>query len=225
MPTKSGQRLKAALKAPVADEQQPPLERPRVVVADDAATRLGVRIALQGLVDICAEVGDTAHAIRAAKQYQPQICVIGQGIDGDGLAAVRGVCRAAPDAKVVFIGHQNDADGMLDAVRCGAIGYIPSNVDVDALRRIIKAVVADEAILPRAMIRDVLLELRMGADESADLTRREVQILGMLRRGHSTASIAGRLEIETVTVRRHVSSIVRKLGVENRAMLIDEPAS
>jgi DNA-binding CsgD family transcriptional regulator len=54
------------------------------------------------------------------------------------------------------------------------------------------------------------------------LTGREAQVLGLLRRGHSTQAIAERLEIAPVTVRRHISDVVHKLGVETRSDLIDD---
>jgi DNA-binding CsgD family transcriptional regulator len=69
------------------------------------------------------------------------------------------------------------------------------------------------------MVRDLLLELR-GIGYGEGLTQREAQVLGMLRRGHPTAAIAARLGITPVTVRRHISRLVHKLGVETRAGLL-----
>ena len=109
---------------------------------------------------------------------------------------------------------------MLDAVRAGAIGYVPGPLDGDHLRRIIDAVVAGEAVIPRSMVLELLLELRSGGAGGDALTGRESQVLGMLRRGQSTAAIAERLQITPVTVRRHVSELVRKLGVEDRSELV-----
>ena len=69
------------------------------------------------------------------------------------------------------------------------------------------------------MVLELLLELRGGGTGTDALTSREAQVLGMLRRGQTTAEIADRLAIAPVTVRRHISQLVRKLGVENRAAL------
>jgi DNA-binding NarL/FixJ family response regulator len=68
------------------------------------------------------------------------------------------------------------------------------------------------------MVLELVLELRGGHSDDL-LTGREAQVLGMLRRGHTTAAIAERLQIAPVTVRRHISELVHKLGVENRAAL------
>jgi DNA-binding NarL/FixJ family response regulator len=87
---------------------------------------------------------------------------------------------------------------------------------------VISLVEAKEAIVPRAMVLDLIMELRSGGSGGGHLTGRETQVLGMLRRGHTTAAIAKRLEITPVTVRRHISELVHKLGVEDRTALVGD---
>ena len=194
----------------------PLIPRLRLLIADYAPTRAGIRMALEGDVDICAEAGDAELAIRAAKREQPEVCLVGREIPGDALLAVRGICRAAPAAAVVLLAAERDVDDLLEAVRAGATGYVPGAIDAGRLCRIIRAVAAKEAVVPRSLVLELMLELR-GSDAGSDgLTGRESQVLGMLRRGHTTAVIAERLQITPVTVRRHVSELVRKLGVEDR---------
>jgi DNA-binding NarL/FixJ family response regulator len=151
---------------------------------------------------------------------QPDVCLVGREIPGDGLAAVRGISRAAPRAAVVVLAQERDVDDLLDAVRSGAIGYQPDGLNGERLRGIIRAAASNEAVIPRSMILEILLELRNGGAGADGLTPREAQVLGMLRRGHSTAAIAERLEIAPVTVRRHISDLVHKLGVADRSALI-----
>jgi DNA-binding NarL/FixJ family response regulator len=169
---------------------------------------------------ICAEADDAEHAIRLAKQLQPDVCLVGRDVAGDGLASVRGICRAAPGCAVVVLSEVRDVEDMLDAVRAGAVGYVPGPLDGDRLRRIVAAVIANEAVVPRTMVHELLLELRSGGRGVDALTGRESQVLGMLRRGQTTAAIADRLHITPVTVRRHISELVRKLGVADRSELI-----
>jgi NarL family two-component system response regulator LiaR len=193
----------------------------RLLIADNAPMRLGIRMALHEQATVCAEAGDCEQAIRAAKREQPDVCLVGRSLPGDGLAAVRGICRAAPNAAVIVLADISDADDLLAAIRAGAVGYMPGSLDAARLQNIINAVMSKEAVVPRAMVLDLLLELR-GAVVGADaLTGREAQVLGMLRRGHSTATIAARLAITPVTVRRHISQLVQKLGVEDRSGLTD----
>ena len=177
--------------------------------------RAGIQMGLDGRVEVCAEAGDAQHAIRAARREQPDVCIVGRDIPGDGLAAVRGISRAAPNSAVVMLAETGDADDLLDAVRGGAVGYVSGVLSASHLGKVVDAIMAGEAVIPRSMVSELLLELR-GAGA---LTGREAQVLAMLRRGHTTASIAGRLRIKPVTVRRHISEIVHKLGAEDRDAL------
>jgi DNA-binding NarL/FixJ family response regulator len=192
--------------------------RLKLLIADREATRAGIRLALNGEVEVCGEATGIEGAIRTAKTEQPDLCLIGADFSGDGVAAVRGVCRAAPNAAVVVLAPENDVELLLDCVRAGAVGYVPGAIDAEQLRRVVRAVAANEAIVPRNMVLELLLELR--GTESDGLTGRESQVLGLLRRGHSTAQIAARLQIAPVTVRRHIAELVHKMGVENRAGLL-----
>jgi DNA-binding NarL/FixJ family response regulator len=198
---------------------------PRMLIADREATRLGIRMALDGEVSVCAEASDAEQAIRAAKREAPDLCLIGRQLCGDGLATIRGICRAAPLTAVVILAPEPDVEDLLAGVRAGAIGYVPGPLDAPRLRRVVRAVAYNEAIVPRAMVLELVLELRGTGSGGDGLSARESQVLGMLRRGHSTADIASRLDIAPVTVRRHISDLVHKLGVEDRSALIGPPSS
>lgn len=190
-----------------------------LLVADDHATRLGIRMALAEEMQICAEAENAEQAIRAAKAEQPDVCLIGRELPGDGLGAVRAICRAAPHTAVVLLAAVRDVDEMLEAVRGGAMGYMPGPLDAERLLRIIYAVSRREAVMPRSLVMDLMLELRGGAAESDLLTGRETEVLSMLRRGQPTRAIAVRLGIAPSTVRRHISELMHKLGVSDRREL------
>jgi DNA-binding NarL/FixJ family response regulator len=192
----------------------------KVLIADHPATRLGIRMALGAEVRICAEADDVESAIRRAKYTQPDVAFVGRDCLSDWRVAVRGVCRAAPDCAVVVLASSEDPEDMLESVRAGAVGYVPGSLDATHLMRVFRAAADHEAIVPQSMMMDLLEELRGGRESSDALTRREAQILGMLRRDHSTAWIAERLQITPVTVRRHISELVRKLGAESRSDLL-----
>jgi DNA-binding NarL/FixJ family response regulator len=191
-----------------------------LLIADCPATRLGIRTALDGGVEVCAEAGDAEQAIRAAKREQPDLCLIGADIKGPRYNIVRAMTRVAPRAAIVVLAHEPDADDLLDSVRAGAIGYVPGPIDADHLRRVVQAVDANEAVVPRSMVLELMLELRGAGTGGDGLSSRECQVLGMLRRGHTTAEIAQRLQIAPVTVRRHISELVHKLGVGDRSALV-----
>jgi DNA-binding NarL/FixJ family response regulator len=188
-----------------------------LLLADNESKRIGIRMALSGDVDVCAEAEDAEHAIRAAKREQPDVCLVGRTIVGDGIRAARGICRAAPKAAVVLVADAIDADDLVDAVRAGAVGYVSvGDLHAAGLQRILWAAADGEAIVPRATVRRLLEELQYRGE---GLSARERQVLSMLRRGFSTAAIAERLGITPTTVRRHISDLVHKLGVKDRSGL------
>ena len=71
-----------------------------------------------------------------------------------------GATRAAPRAAVVVLSDVVEADAMLEAVRAGAVGYVPGGISVERLRKVLLAVDANEAVLPRSLVRDLLLEIQ-----------------------------------------------------------------
>jgi DNA-binding NarL/FixJ family response regulator len=193
----------------------------RLLVADHEVVRAGVRVALEQEVEICCETDDAEEAIRQAELAKPDICLVGWEIYGGGLHAVRGILKAVPSAAVIVVAETTDVDDMLDALRAGAVGYVPGGVDIHGLRRVVRAVAAHEAAVPRSLVRALIGELRAAAELGAQgVTGREAQVLSMLHRGHSTSDIAARLEISPVTVRRHISDLEKKLGVEDRVGLM-----
>lgn len=170
-------------------------------------------------VEVCAEAGDADAAVAAAGREQPDVCIVGLELPGGGAKAVAGICAAAPASAVVALAAAPDVEDLLELVRSGAVGYLPASIEPASLRRVVRAVAAGEAAVPRAMVRDLARELHGTGGTPGRLTRREAQVLGMVRRGLSTSAIAERLAISPVTVRRHVSALMDKFGVRDRAGL------
>jgi DNA-binding NarL/FixJ family response regulator len=199
------------------------LNRPaKLLIADFGATRLGVRMALADQeVEISAEADNATQAIAGAKLAQPDICLVGSELPGGGMAAVRGIQQGAPGAAIVVLGGIGDAGELLTAIRAGAIGYVPGTITREQLRGVFQAVLAGEAVVPPSMVRILIRELHKSAAlVDGEVTSRQAQVLDLLRRRHSPAEIARRLEISPVTVRRHMSDLVRKLGLEDRGGLM-----
>src|SRR5689334_20009578 len=92
-------------------------ERPtRLLIAEHPATCRGIAVVLGDSVQICAEVADSTQAIRMATQEQPEVCIVGRDIPGGGLRAVRGICRAAPNAAVIVLAADRDVDDLLECI-------------------------------------------------------------------------------------------------------------
>jgi DNA-binding NarL/FixJ family response regulator len=203
----------------------------RVLIADDhPPTRAGVRAALeQNDFAICGEAATARDAVETALRERPDICLLDIHMPGSGIAAASEISSALPEAAIVMLTiSQNDED-LFDALKAGAVGYLLKDTDPGRLPHALRGVLEGEAALPRALVARVIAEFR---DQSAhrrlsfagrpaiELTSREWQVLELLRDGSSTKEIAERLFISRVTVRTHISSILRKLRAPSREAAI-----
>ena len=199
----------------------------RVLLADDhAPTRSGVRQVLErdGFV-VCAEVASGAAAVEAALAEQPNVCLLDIRMPGGGIAAASAIAEALPDAAIVMLTVSRDDADLFDALRAGACGYLLKDVDRAELPDALRGALAGEAPLPANLVARLIEEFRergrrkrllLKHNPGVQLRNREWEVLELLRDGLSTAEIAQRLFIAEVTVRTHVSSILKKLRVPDR---------
>jgi DNA-binding NarL/FixJ family response regulator len=200
---------------------------PRVVIADHhPASRVGLRLTLEGAgFHVVAEAGTGEQAAALAAALRPDACLLAIDIRGGGTVAARAISTRAPGTAVVMLTGRVDGDDLVDAVIAGASGVVLRTIAPERLPVVIRRAIAGEAVIPRALGRRVLEELRRrgncaagpDARERADgLTPREGEVTQLVQRGMSTREIAARLGIAEVTVRRHVSAALRKLEVPDR---------
>jgi DNA-binding NarL/FixJ family response regulator len=200
---------------------------PRVLIADDhAPTRTGVRMALEREgMEVCAEAASAAEAVEAAVREHPDVCVLDMHMPGGGASAASCITLRLPDTIVLMLSVSREHEDLVESLRRGAAGYLLKDMDPAGLAVAIRAALRGEAVIPRRLAADVIEELRdrPGARQyaqqphgTAALSSREWEILELLREGAGTAEMAGRLFLSQVTVRRHVSSILHKLGVTSR---------
>jgi DNA-binding NarL/FixJ family response regulator len=202
-------------------------EAPRVLIADgDAATRAGLRVALtRAGFQVVAEARERDAALDAAVGERPDLVLVSVDLPGGGLDAVRTITLRLPAAKVVVLSSHPSGEELVDAVLAGASGYLGSGMSLTRLPHALRGVLAGEVALPRGHSRHLLEALRfrdagralIAAHSAAKLTDREWEVLQLLAENASTATMAQRLGISEVTVRRHVSSLVAKLDVTDRA--------
>jgi len=202
----------------------------RVLVADDhAPTRDDVRRALDadGRFNICCEVADAAEAVQAAVRKQPDICLLHIRMPGSGLAAAWEIAARLPQAKIVMLTVSDEDTDLFTALRAGADGYLLKNMNMRRLPDALHGVCAGEAAMPRELVARVLERFHgreprwrplVAADVSEGrLTSREWEVLALLARRYTTAEIAASLVLSASAVRAHITSVVRKLQVEDRA--------
>jgi len=202
--------------------------RTSVLIADtDHYVRAGIRVFLEDSgFDVCAEAGDAEHAIAAALDVRPDVCLLDQDLTGSSVVATREICRRLPHAAVVIMGGSVDRDGVLDALRAGAQGYLSKDVDGQGLCHALRGAAAGEAVIPRRLVTTILGALDEDDESHATLadgrdirlTARERDVARLLQKQMSTAEMAAALGIAAVTVRRHLQSLLRKLGTSDRAV-------
>ncbi len=210
---------------------------PTVVIADDhQITRLGVRMALLGDgFDVVGEADDGAGALKTVLAKEPDVCLLDIRMPGGGLEAAQAISEQVPATAIVMLTVSDSTEDILAALRAGAVGYLPKDTRPDRLAAALCGVLKGEAALPRTLVGRVLSEFRGLRTPTADpvrvggveLTPRESEILRLLRAGKTTIEIGEMLSLSPITVRRHISSGVAKLGVADRdaALRAIEPLS
>ena len=202
----------------------------RVVIADDhPPQRAGIRAALEdGGFEVVAEVGDAKGAVAASIEHHPDVALLDIHMPGSGLIAAAAIADQVPGTAVVMLTVSRNDDDLFAALRAGAAGYLLKDTDPDRLPLALDGVLNGEAALPRTLVSRLMDEFRqrdrrrgvLNADGRSSLTSREMEILGLLREGLSTKEIGTRLFITPVTVRTHISSVLKKLKVPDRAAAI-----
>jgi DNA-binding NarL/FixJ family response regulator len=199
----------------------------RILLAEgDRPTRAGLRIAVRraGFAPV-DEAGSLAEALAAAGEHRPDVALIAADLAGGGMETTRRLVRLHPKVRVIVLSSQLGEDELLEAVLAGATGYLAKDMSVERLPHAIQGVLAGEVALPRLHADKLLAEVRgrnaarerVTARTGARLTDREWDVLQLLAEDASTAEIAQRLRISQVTARRHISTLLAKLGVSDRA--------
>jgi DNA-binding NarL/FixJ family response regulator len=203
------------------------MTEPRVLLADaDEPTRMGLRMALRSTgFDVVGEAGDAAETRDAVIASSPDLVVVSTDLPGGGMDVMAEIAASRPGVRLVLLTERPSGGELLAAVLAGASGYLSRDVSPDRLPAALKGILAGEVALPRRYSARLLDELRsrrtqraaVSAHAETGITDREWEVLQLLAEDCTTAQMAQRLRISEVTVRRHVSKVVAKLGVADRA--------
>jgi DNA-binding NarL/FixJ family response regulator len=199
----------------------------RTLVVDDHPL---TRAALVGLLEqhrfpVVGEAADGLEAVESARRLQPDLVLLDLTMPGGGgLEALPKVRAASPDSEVVVLTASGTEDDLLAAIRAGAAGYLLKTEAPERIAEFLEGVAHGEAALSGEVARRLLDRVREGGrldsgvpDAIAErLSAREVEVLLLLDEHLGTDQIARRLFISEHTVRSHVKSLLRKLGVSSR---------
>jgi DNA-binding NarL/FixJ family response regulator len=204
----------------------------RVLLADDQAlVRAGFRALLdaQPDIDVVAEAGNGAEAVRLAVQLRPDVVLMDIRMPGtDGLAATRQIAAdpRLADVHVVILTTFELDEYVFTALRTGASGFLVKDTEPADLITGVRAVARGDALLSPSVTRRLIAEFAARAKQPADttalreLTEREREVMALVAHGLSNDEIATRLVVSPATAKTHVSRAMVKLGARDRAQLV-----
>jgi DNA-binding NarL/FixJ family response regulator len=199
---------------------------PRVLLVDDHPLFLdGVRAALAGVegLDVVGQAHDVASALALVTELRPDVVLMDLNLpDGSGIDATRAVLRTDPETRVLVMTMADDDDAVVAAMRAGARGYVVKGAGRAELIQSVQTVAAGGAVFSRTVadrMGDYFagLAARPGREVFPQLSEREREVLELVAQGHDNRRIARELFISDKTVRNHVSSLLTKLDVPDRA--------
>jgi NarL family two-component system response regulator LiaR len=198
-----------------------------MIVDDHALVRTGLGAFLQVYDDLemVAEAESGAEAIQLCQELQPDVVLMDLVMPGmDGTEAICAIRERWPHIQVVALTSFKEREWIDKTLRAGAVGYLLKNVQADELAEAIRAAHAGRPTLvpeaTQALIQITRSEYQGPASPGHDLTPREREVLALLVKGLNNPAIARRLSISRSTVAAHISKILNKLEVSNRAEAI-----
>ena len=196
----------------------------RVLICDDhAVVRAGLRLILEtrpGYV-LVGEATDGADALAQARQTQADLVILDLSLPGgSGLTAIPALRQAVPDVKVLVLTVHEDEAYFFAALQAGAAGYVLKGGSASELIAALDLVAEGGVPIPRLLGQRLASDHLGRAPGPADLSEREQGLLRLIAAGSSNKEIAEALALSLRTVERHRSSIMSKLGFQNKAELL-----
>lgn len=199
----------------------------RVAVVDDHPVfRLGMAGLLNSLdgIEACAQAASAAEAHAVVDESIDVVLMDLHLGDDSGIETTRDLLRRLPEAKVLVITMQEDDESVVAAVRAGARGYLLKGASPDEVERGVRAVANGEVILGPKVAARAMATVTSGRSAVRvpfpELSAREREVLDLVARGFDNATISRRLVLSPKTVRNHVSNVLTKLAVPDRAAAI-----
>lgn len=202
------------------------------LVDDHHVIRRGFRIMLEGTsgIRIVGEESEASNVVAKVKELQPDVVLmdIKLGTVGtDGIDITRELRSRCPNINVIVISNFDEEDYVKDAIRAGASGYLLKDITQEDLIKAIRTVYEGGAVVNPLLNKKILNELasirpHVSYHPSLEgpLSDKEAEVLTLLTEGFPNKEIAGKLFITEKTVKAHVSSILRKLGVKDRTQAV-----
>jgi DNA-binding NarL/FixJ family response regulator len=201
----------------------------RVLVVDDQSmVRAGLRMLLaeEPDIDVVAEAGNGLEGVAQAARCRPHVVLMDIRMPQlDGLEATRRILAADQDARILILTTFNLDDYVYEALRAGASGFVLKDDPPEQLIAAVRTIAAGDALLSPSVTRTVIAHFarlhRQSPPKTLDsLTSREMDVFRLIALGYSNAEIGAELFISDTTVKTHVTRLLQKLQVRDRAQAI-----
>ena len=202
------------------------MAKQRIILVDDhEVVRLGLKSLLERhpQFEVVGEAGSARDALELVAATEPDVVVMDIRLPGtSGIEACEQIVDQYPNTKVIMLTSYAEDEMLFSAIRAGASGYVLKQIASEELVKAIEAVGRGEALLDPAVTQRVIQEVRRAVTEEeasafAHLSQQEKHVLLLVSEGKTNREIAKNLFLGEGTVRNYVSSILSKLGVNNRA--------
>lgn len=202
------------------------MAKQRIVLVDDhEVVRLGLKSLLERhpQFEVVGEAISARDALEQVAALEPDVVVMDIRLPGtSGIEACEQIVDNHPNTKVIMLTSYAEDEMLFSAIRAGASGYVLKQIASEELVKAIEAVGRGEALLDPAVTQRVFQEVRRAVKEEeasafAHLSQQEKHVLLLVSEGKTNREIAKNLFLGEGTVRNYVSSILSKLGVNNRA--------
>jgi two-component system response regulator DevR len=202
------------------------MAKQRVLLVDDhEVVRLGLKALLERhpQFDVIGEASNAREALEMVGNYHPDVVVMDIRLPGtSGIEACEDITSRYPETRVIMLTSYAEDEMLFSAIRAGASGYMLKQIGGEDLVKALEAVGRGEALLDPAVTQRVFQEVRRAVKEEeasafVHLSQQEKHVLLLVSEGKTNREIAKALFLGEGTVRNYVSSILSKLGVNNRA--------
>lgn len=197
------------------------MDKVKVIIADDhVLVREGLRklLELDKSIDVITEVGDGQGAINLARKEKPDVILMDVNMPGtNGIVATQVIKREIPTTRIIALTIYEDEE-VVEMVRAGVSAYVLKDVAGSELIDTIHRVMDGEIVIHPRVANRLVRELTRNEkkEDEVRLTKREKDVLTLLVKGNTNKDMADTLFISEKTVKNHLTSIFRKLGVKDR---------